>query len=64
MKRVKPNLDKPHRCPECHSIPDEANQDGRALPGKRYECQTCKVWWKMSPANYRELKKLVDAIRR
>jgi hypothetical protein len=32
-RRVKPNLDKPHRCPQCHKIPDEAQTDGRALPG-------------------------------
>lgn len=58
MKRSKPNIDKPHRCPKCHKIPDSAREDGKAIAGKRYECKDCNVWWKMTPSNYKELDKL------
>ena len=45
LPTVPPNEDKPHRCPKCHAIPDEANKDGRALPGKTYVCKPCGVRW-------------------
>lgn len=45
MKRVNPNEDKPHRCPECHGIPDEARKDGLAVIGKIYQCDACQVDW-------------------
>lgn len=48
-KRVVPaNDDKPHRCPECHTIPLDAQMDGRGLPGKKYACDVCNVQWKVS----------------
>jgi hypothetical protein len=45
MRTVKPNTDKPHRCPKCHRIPDEAWKDGEALPGKSYSCKHCCIQW-------------------
>ncbi len=43
---VSPNEDKPHRCPECHGIPDEIRTDGgTALSGKTYACERCHVHW-------------------
>ena len=45
MKVVSPNEDKPHRCPLCHQIPEEARKDKSVLPGKTYQCSTCQVQW-------------------
>jgi hypothetical protein len=42
---VPANLDKPHRCPRCHRIPEAARTDGRAIHGKRYTCEGCGVHW-------------------
>lgn len=47
-KIVPANDDKPHRCPQCHTIPVEAQMDGRGIPGKKYACDTCNVQWKVS----------------
>jgi len=46
-KKVDSNTDKPHRCPECHGIPDEAYLDGTSIPCKTYRCEDCKVEWVM-----------------
>ena len=46
-KKVEANVDKPHRCPECHDIPDEAYLDGTSIPYKTYRCEDCKVEWVM-----------------
>jgi len=48
MINVEPNEDKPHRCPKCHSIPDEARKDGVAIAGKTYACSKCEVEWVVS----------------
>ena len=50
-RTVAPNEDKPHRCPECHEIPDEARKDGRVQQGKMYECAKCSVRW-VAPESY------------
>ena len=42
---VQANQDKPHRCPECHTVSDAAELDGRALVGKWYWCGDCQVKW-------------------
>lgn len=44
-REIDANEDKPHRCPNCHRIPDEAYKDGVAIPGKTYCCDKCKVQW-------------------
>jgi formate dehydrogenase maturation protein FdhE len=49
IMKTKPNEDKPHRCPKCHKIPDAAYKDGSAIPGKRYKCNACKVYWIAPP---------------
>lgn len=64
MKRIKPNIDKPHRCPRCHTIPDAARKDGKAVPNKIYECSACDVFWKMTRTDYRILKQIKAALER
>lgn len=42
---VRANGDKPHRCPECHRIPDSARP--RARWWRTHTCNYCGVtWWK------------------
>jgi hypothetical protein len=46
MRWVRRNEDKPHRCPECHTIPDRC----RALvlgPRTAVSCARCGVKWRM-----------------
>lgn len=45
---VAPNDDKPHRCPNCHAIPDAAYEHGKAVPGYIYVCRKadCGVKWR------------------
>ena len=45
MKKVEPNLDKSHRCPQCHKMPIMALLDRRVILGRRYECVRCEVEW-------------------
>ena len=51
MTQVDPNKDKPHRCPKCHSIPDEARKDKLAIAGKTYSCDKCQIEW-VVPKDY------------
>lgn len=45
MRWVRRNGDKPHRCPECHAIPDRC----RSYLGPRtaVSCAPCGVRWRM-----------------
>lgn len=42
----KADPDKPHRCPKCWTIPEEAQQSGRALPNTTYNCANCGARWR------------------
>lgn len=57
MRMVASNEDKPHRCPECHRIPDAARADGAALQGKTYSCSDCQVEWVTPSLNEAEWRK-------
>jgi predicted RNA-binding Zn-ribbon protein involved in translation (DUF1610 family) len=45
MRTVNADTDKPHRCPECWKIPEQAHIDGRAFAGRTYQCDDCGVQW-------------------
>lgn len=39
--------DKPHRCPNCWTIPDAARKTGKAVVGVIYVCAGCNTHWRM-----------------
>lgn len=57
MRWVKRNRDMPHRCPECHSIPDRAR--GVCGPRTAISCARCGVKWRMGVRNTNEWDRYV-----
>lgn len=45
VRLVRANGDKPHRCPQCHRIPDDVRRIGRAQYWRTYWCSVCYVRW-------------------
>lgn len=46
LRWVRRNEDKPHRCPQCHSIPERCRAE-RLGPRTAVSCARCGVKWRM-----------------